>query len=159
MRIEFNSNFHRKSPIDPATKTQLDALGLKPTGSREGDLAAIEDALKLSKENAIDNNGIMPPPQTPPEIAAFMRSIGLEPTNSKEGDLIAVTNRLNQLEAQATSQSDLNEVNSLKSEWAQLTNSAGSSDSHKQNASSNLFTGQEQLAKLNKLFLNKKTVF
>ena len=156
MRIDFNPVIQGRPPIDPGIKSQLDALGLKPTGSREGDLAAIQAAMtKSSETKGIENNGMMQAPQTPPEIAAFMRSIGVEPTNSKEGDLIAVTSKLDQLEAQATSSADIANVNSLKATWAQLTSASAESDKQ---STSDAFVGQAQLAKLNKFFLNKKSL-
>lgn len=159
MRIGFNPNIQMKPPIDPKIKTQLDELGLKPTGTKEGDLAAIQDALlkKAQETSGLQQNGDCPPPQTPEEIAKFMRSIGLQPTNSKEGDDIAIRSKLNEMEVKATSQAELNTVESLRSTFAQLIASASSGGSSFQGQSTTCdsLAGQDQVAKLNKWFLLK----
>jgi hypothetical protein len=157
MEINFNPAIGMNSKIytDPQIKAQLEALSLQPTGTKEGDLQAIKEALEKTKPDS--SNKTTQSPQTPPEIAAFMGSIGLEPTNSKEGDEIAVQNRLNQLESQATNESEFNSVKSLRSVWAQLTSSASSGESsfQQQSTSTDSFAGQNQLAKINKWFLVK----
>lgn len=154
MKIGFNpaiKNINQQA--DPQIKAQLEALGLTSTGSKEADLEAIKKALEAKKPD--NDNKIMPPPQTPLEIAAFMRSIGVEPTNSKEGDALVVENRIRQLESQATSPAELDKVQNLKTTWEQLTASAssGGTSFQQQSSSTDSFAGQNQLAKINKWFL------
>ena len=50
--IQFNPYINQKPPIDPQMLMQLQSLGLKPTGSRESDLAAIQQAKSGNTDTA-----------------------------------------------------------------------------------------------------------
>ncbi len=156
MEINFNPAIraNKTDPVDYQLKKKLEELGIQPTGSKESDLQAIKEATGKSGTDSTDK--ITQAPQTPPEIAAFMRGIGVNPTNSKESDAIAVSNRLNQLETQAAKKSDITLAQGLKAEWAQLTASAPSEGAgSQQSGSGDSFAGQNQMAKINKHFLIK----
>ncbi|MEI7474858.1 MAG: hypothetical protein WCK67_08770 [bacterium] len=107
--------------------------------------------------NAVNNT--QPPqkvePKTPPEVAQFMQSIGVSPTNSKEGDKAAIDARLNVLEAQATNTSQLNEVKSLRSVWADMQASAASGGHSFQQSS----TGQQRLGAMDQMAMQNKMFF
>ncbi|HBG49278.1 MAG TPA: hypothetical protein DDW90_07215 [Cyanobacteria bacterium UBA9971] len=146
MEISFNPSIRKNSPVDFFIKSQLEKLGLQPTGSQEGDIKAIQNALtqkSSSDENQISGQmgGALPPPQTPEAVANFMEKLGLEPTNSKEGDNALITAKLSELESNATTPLDTNNVQSLKAEFESIIAQAGSA-------------GQQQTAAMNKSFFN-----
>jgi len=143
MEISFNPSIRKNSPVDFFIKSQLEKLGLQPTGSQEGDIKAIQNALtqkSSSDENQISGQmgGALPPPQTPEAVANFMEKLGLEPTNSKEGDNALITAKLSELESNATTPLDTNNVQSLKAEFESIIAQAG----------------QQQTAAMNKSFFN-----
>ncbi len=156
MKIGANPFIQARPPIDPITKAKLDQLGLKPTGSREGDLAAIQNALtgqaeKTGEQKGPQNWPQMPPPKTPDEIASFMQKLGLNPTNSKEGDHAAITTKLATLETIAKTDSEKQNVNTLKGELKTLIESVQG----KQPPPPEAMTGMQQLGLMNKFFMVK----
>lgn len=93
-------------------------------------------------------------PKTPPEVAQFMISLGIQPTNSKEGDKSAIDSKLAALEAKAIGPTQLNEVKSLRSIWAEISASGasgGHNETGKQNASPKI-NAMDQMAMQNKMF-------
>ena len=146
MEISFNPSIRKNSPVDFFIKSQLEKLGLQPTGTKEGDIKAIQNALtqkSSSDENKISGQagGAPPPPRTPEAVATFMEKLGLNPTNSKEGDNSLITTKLSELESKATTPSKINNVQSLKAELESIIAQAGSA-------------GQQQTAAMNKSFFN-----
>lgn len=167
--IGFNPYIMPNQMVDPAIKTQLDALGLKPTGSKQGDLAAIQAAKSSQTQNSNNKNiadankvSTQIPPQNQsiqqvqPPWAELMQKLGLTLTGSKESDIAAITKKLQTLEAQATSPDQKAEVATLKAEFQAITSAEASSGSNQVNTQSNAFAGQNQLAELNKFFLIQK---
>jgi len=146
MEINFNPSIRKNLVFDFFIQSQLEKLGLQSTGSKEGDIKAIQNALaqKISPdENKIlgQAGGAPPPPRTPEAVACFMEKLGLEPTNSKEGDHALITAKLNQLESNAKTPSEIGNVQSLKTEFEAIIAQAGSA-------------GQQQSAAMNKAFFN-----
>lgn len=137
MKIDFNPGINSILPVDPVNVKAAEA------GKAKG------------KKQA---GGAPPPPKTPDEIAAFMRSLGLEPTNNAESDFAAITAKLDAMEAQATTQAELDNVQSLRNTFAALTSDSPTSDSNSKPIGQDPFAGQNQLASLNKFFIENKKV-
>lgn len=91
-----------------------------------------------------------PPPQTPPEIAAFMRSLGLEPTNSKESDHAAIMNKLLEMKISAKSEKDIQKITDLQNEFYLLIQSV-----EQTGHPPSITSGTEQIGELNKFFMLK----
>lgn len=127
---------------DPQIMAQLKALGLQPTGSVQGDLAAIQQAKGGSGQQITGAQQAQHTPRTPAAVASFMQKLGIQPTNSKEGDDAAIKAKLNSLEASVKSAADRQSVAGLKAEFTNIVAQAGG-------------TGQAQLASMNKFFLVK----
>ena len=149
MEINFNPSVRKNAPVDFFIKSQLEKLGLQPTGSKEGDIQAIQKALaqKTSPdENKISGQIEHPkrPPHTPEAVAAFMEKLGLTPTNSKEGDNALITAKLSELQSNAKTPLEINNVQSLKSEFEAIIAQAGTA-------------GQQISAMMNKSFFNLKS--
>lgn len=128
---------------DPEILSLLRRYNLKPTGSREGDLAAIAKAKAESAEN--NNKPDAPkksPPKTPAAVAEFMEKLGLTPTNSKEGDNEAITGKLEELEAKAKTEAERKDVKYLRQEFASIIASVNAQ-------------GMEQMATMNRFFMMK----
>lgn len=119
-------------------------MGLKPTGSRDGDLKLIDEAL-AKKANPTENSGVpaksaqKPSPQTPPAVASFMQKLGLSPTNSKEGDHAAITAKLAEISGKAQTPTEKMQVDSLNSEFQAIIASVNGA-------------GADQMAAINKAF-------
>jgi len=143
MEINFNPSIRKNSQVDFFIQSQLEKLGLQPTGSKEGDIKAIQNALaqKITPDKnqiSCQAGGTPPPPKTPEAVATFMEKLGLEPTNSKEGDNALITAKLSELELNAKTPSEINNVQSLKAAFESIIAQAG----------------QQQSAAMNKSFFN-----
>jgi len=104
----------------PQILEQLNMLGLRPTGSLEGDIAIIKKAIGNKEINDTSAAHPIMPPKTPVEMQTFMNSIGISATNSKEGDYTAVMSRLSYLQSLAKNREEQNEVKNLRSEFNTL---------------------------------------
>lgn len=157
-----------KPQIDPDILAQLQALGLQPTGSKEGDLAAI-NAAKTAKQAQQGQNiqgqqqkggpqgagqGQGPPPGPPP-WESLMQSMGLSLTGSKEGDFAAINQKISEMEASAKTDSEKQNVSQLKSQYQAVQSQANAGGPSQGGGGQNQFTGMTQLAEMNKLFMLK----
>lgn len=97
-----------KPPGGPPLMAQLQQYGLQPTGSMQGDLAAINEARAeqgqqpLQMQGPQGKKGKKGPPGggPPPEIMAQLQQYGLQPQGSKEADLAAIAQAKQQQGAQ-----------------------------------------------------------
>lgn len=126
--------------------------------------APVDEADKSSKQQA--QQAQKQQGQQIPPWFNLMAQLGLEPTGSKEGDLAAITQKISQMEAQATSEEQKAEIASLNALVTSLFGtsvSGGVSASEKTaegSAQTNIntpsYTGQNQLAQMNKFFMLNK---
>lgn len=146
-------NIFKKQYSDPQMLSMLQALGIKPTGSIEGDIAAISKAQAQNQIKEIDSDKAAFPmkgakPELPPWVA-LMESLGLKPTGSKEGDYALLMARVAELRATASTDSQKSNVDSLESQIATLFSQGESA------ATGNIqdsFIGMNQLGAMNKQF-------
>lgn len=173
MRIgSIGSNLYtqQSQQVDPTIKAQLDALGLKTTGSKQGDLAAIKAALAEQSQSGsasqVDDANKVATQQTSRELpwATLMSQLGIQQTGSKEGDFAAIGAAIEVKASKATTVSEKAEVKALQQDFAaiqsqddsnSLQSQAQAATASAQNQQSGSFTGQNQLAELNKFFLLK----
>ncbi len=88
--------------IDPQILAELQKYGLKPQGSKEADLAAIESAKAKEKSSQAKNQGnlfdsLLNEGEKPPidqKILSQLQELGLKPQGSKEADLAAIQQAL-----------------------------------------------------------------
>ncbi len=167
-RINFNQRFKLTSPIEPSIKAQLDALNLQPTGSKEGDLAAIKGALdeqgintdKADKASSL--MGVQSDKDKPiPPWASLMEELNVRPTGTKEGDFAAISTKLSTMSSQATTEAEQTKATSLTSQFNALGGSLNmqpnKTDSSQPPVEKSIdYTGQNQIAELNRWFLVKR---
>ena len=162
--------------IDEMLKTRLKALGLQSTGSVQGDLALLKSAQsgqsQSSSASQTDNaNKVSTQIQASSQAqqlpwASLMNELGVKPTGSKEGDFAAISSAIEVKSSQATTTEQKSEVKALQQEFAsiQSQNDSNSTQSVAQAASPSAqsqqsnYTGQNQVAELNKYFLLNKNV-
>ena len=157
MRIDPFKHTLFRYQLNPEILKKLEELGLNSTGSVEGDLKAIKEAVgKLSKNSL--NSAAPPKPETPPEIAVFMAKLGIKPTNSKEGDHAAIIEKLGNMLASAKTAEEKNEVNDLLNEFNIIIASLDPNDNREMHLAGH-FRGMQQLGVLNSLFINKELRF
>ncbi len=166
-RINFKQRIKLKPPIDPSIKAQLDSLGLQPTGSKEGDLAAIKAALNeqsINTDKADKASSLMGAPdqnKPAPPWLTLLQELKIRPTGSKEGDFAAIAARLTTINSQATTQAEQAKVATLISNFNALGGSLKAQASHDKSSELQAhkpidYLGQNQVAELNKYFLIKR---
>ncbi len=151
MRIDPFKHSLFRYQSNPEILKQLQELGLSSTGSVEGDLKAIKEAVKKMSLNSPAKGS---PPETPAEMAVFMKKLGLKPANSKEKDHCAVIDRLKGMLASARTDEEKQKVNDLVNEFNVLIATLESAQKPGHPHLSN-FTGMQQLGNLNKYFIIK----
>ncbi len=166
-RINFNQRLKLKPPIDPNIKARLDALGLQSTGSKEGDLAKIKAAMdeqgintdKADKASSLP--GLKEKEKPIPLWISLMEELNVKPTGTKEGDFAVISAKLSTMSSQATTEAEQNKVIGLTFQF----NAVGGG-LNMQPEKNNFFqaqvnkpvdyTGQNQMADLNRYFLVKR---
>ncbi|MEI8388285.1 MAG: hypothetical protein WCG23_00225 [bacterium] len=152
--IQFNPYINQKPPIDPQILIQLQSLGLKPTGSREGDLAAIQQAKSGNTDSANNTDqankaSTLMASQTQQghkggaPWSSIMDELGIKGSGSAAGDAANISAII------ATMQP--NEASSIASRCQAV----GLSVSVQNAQSIDPYAGQNQVAEMNKFFLLK----
>jgi len=151
MRLDPFKHNHFRTSSNPEIFKQLQELGLKPTGSVEGDLKAIQETLKNNPKKELTAN-LPKKPDTPPEIVAFMRKIGISPTNTREGDFSAIMDKLRSLLSSSKTKEEKQEANEMINEFNILIASDESSQEFGKIGLQE-FRGRRQLGNMNKVFI------
>lgn len=126
--------------IDTETLALLKKYGLKPTGSKSADLAAIAAAKSQETEasgttkstsstkEAQSAQGSQSPPAGKGEspFASILSQLGIKETGTKDGDIAAITSALTTMQASATSEQDKAKVATIQAQFAQVQNQMNS---------------------------------
>jgi hypothetical protein len=142
---------------DPSIKAILDSLGIQPTGSTAGDMAAIKAALaenssSSSSENSNNSSSSSSQsnksgggPGGEPPWAGLMQELGISLTGTKEGDFAAIQEAISNLESQSQDDADKAKASSYQSQFDNIV---------KQDSTPAFSTEMNQTASINKALMN-----